>query len=69
MVNTERDPAKLKAVLIATGHKNGKTPQGHHAHHKIPVALGGKTTTKNIVVIPKAKHIAIHKANRAKGKI
>jgi len=69
MMDKERDPAKLKEVLIAKGHTSGKTPAGHHAHHKIPVAEGGKTTVKNIVVIPKKQHIAIHKSNRAKGRI
>lgn len=68
-IKKERDPIKLKEVLKDKGYSNGKTPKGKEAHHKKPVALGGKTTTKNIIVISKTKHKEIHKQNKNKGKI
>lgn len=68
-IKKERDPEKLKEVLIKKGYSGGKTPVGKEAHHKKPVALGGKTTTKNIVVIKTEKHKEIHANKRKQGKI
>lgn len=68
-IKKERDPEKLKKVLIQKGYSGGKTPAGKEAHHKKPVALGGKTTNKNIVVIKKEKHKNIHANKRRQGKI
>ena len=69
VMKKERDPEKLKKVLKAKGYSKGKAPRGEEAHRKKPVAEGGKTTQKNIVVIPKEKHQAIHRQNRKRGRI
>ena len=68
-IKIERDPKKLKKVLVQKGYSNGKAPAGKEAHHKKPVALGGKTTPKNLVVIDKEKHKQIHGNKRKAGKI
>lgn len=63
--NNERSRTKLKKVLKRKGYSSGKLPKGKEAHHVKPVAEGGKTTKKNIRVVSKVKHKAIHK-NRQK---
>lgn len=68
-IKKERDPTKLKKALEEKGYPSGKAPKGKEAHHKKPVAEGGKTTPKNIQVVTKAEHKKIHAANRKKGKI
>ena len=65
----ERSPIKLKKVLKQKGYSGGKAPVGKVAHHIKPVAEGGKTTKKNIRVIPEIKHTKIHKNRRKQGKI
>ena len=69
MVKKERSQSKLKKVLKQKGYSSGKTPKGKVAHHVKPVAEGGKTTKKNIRVIPKGKHQRIHANRRKRGKI
>lgn len=65
----ERSPKKIKKVLKQKGYKGGKVPKGKVPHHVKPVAERGKTTKKNIRVIPKGKHKKIHKNRRKKGKV
>ena len=65
----KRDSKKLKKVLEQKGYPQGKAPKGKEAHHKKAVAAGGKTTKKNIIVIPKGKHKRIHKKRRKLGKV
>lgn len=67
-VKKERDPTKLRKVLEK---KTGKPalPKWLEAHHKKPVAEGGKTTPKNIKIVSIPEHKAIHKKNRAKGRV
>ena len=69
MAEKERSQTKLKRVLRAKGYPSGKAPKGKVAHHVKPVAEGGKTTNKNIRVIPKGKHRRIHANRRRQGKI
>lgn len=69
MVKKERSQAKLQKVLKQKGYSGGKTPKGKIAHHVKPVAEGGKTTKKNIRVIPEGKHRRIHKNRIKRGKI
>lgn len=64
-----RNPKKLAKVLKQIGYPSGKAPKGKVAHHVTPVAKKGKTTKKNIRVIPERKHIVIHKRRRKKRKI
>jgi hypothetical protein len=66
---TERSTAKLKKVLKEKGYKSGKAPKGKEVHHVNPVAEEGKTTKKNVRVIPVGKHKKIHKNRRKRGKI
>lgn len=68
-IQKERNSTKLKEVLIAKGYTDGNVPAGKQAHHIKPVAEGGKTTVKNVMVISKAKHAQIHKNRRKAGKI
>ncbi len=65
-VKKERSPAKLKKVLKEKGYKSGKAPEGKQAHHTKPVSDGGKTTKKNVRVIPKEKHKKIHATRKKK---
>lgn len=69
MAKKERSQAKLKKVLKQKGYLGGKTPKGKVAHHVKPIAKGGKTTKKNIRVIPKGKHKRIHANRKKRGKI
>jgi len=69
MVKREGRQAKLKRVLKQKGYPSGKAPKGKVAHHVKPVAKGGKTTKKNIRVIPKGKHKRIHVNRKRRGKI
>lgn len=64
-----RNPGKLKRVLKAKGYPKGRAPKGNIAHHVKPVALGGKTTKRNVRVISIGKHVRIHKNRRKQGKI
>jgi len=68
-VKKERSPKKVKKVIKAKGHPSGKLPKGKELHHVKPVAEGGKTNTKNIRIISKAKHKKIHSNRRKLGKI
>jgi len=69
MVKRERSQIRLKKVLKQKGYSSGKAPKGKVAHHVKPVAKGGKTTKKNIRVIPKGKHQKIHANRKRRGKI
>jgi len=69
MVKRERSRAKLKRVLKQKGYRKGKVPKGKVAHHVKPIASGGKTTKKNIRVIPMGKHQKIHANRKRRGKI
>ncbi len=69
MAKRERSQAKLQRVLKQKGYSGGKAPKGKVAHHVKPVAEGGKTTKKNIRVIPKGKHQRIHANRKKSGKI
>lgn len=64
-IKKQRDPEKIKSVIIKKGYPSGKLPKGKELHHIKPVVEGGCTTTKNTRVIPAGKHTKIHK-NRAK---
>lgn len=68
-IRRERSPKKLARVLKSKGYKSGKAPKGKVPHHVKPVAGGGKTTKKNVRVIPKGKHKRIHRNRGRKGKI
>jgi hypothetical protein len=68
-VKRERDPRKVKSVIKRKGFPSGKLPMGKELHHKKPVALGGKTTLQNTVVILKTKHQKIHASKRKNGLI
>jgi len=65
----ERDPKKVKQVIIKKGYPTGKLPKGKVLHHVKAVAEGGKTTAKNTRVISEAKHKKIHANRKAVGKI
>jgi len=69
MAKKERSQTKLKRVLEQKGCPSGKAPKGKVAHHVKPIAGGGKTTKKNIRVIPKGKHQRIHANRKRRGKI
>ncbi len=69
MIKRERSQVKLKRVLKQKGYPSGKAPKGKIAHHVKPVAEHGKTTKKNIRVIPKGKHHRIHANRKKQGKI
>ncbi len=69
MAKRKRSQTKLKKVLKQKGYPSGKAPKGKVAHHVKPVAKGGKTTKKNIRVIPKGKHQRIHANRKKRGKI
>ena len=69
MAKRERSQAKLQRVLKQKGYSSGKAPKGKVSHHVKPVAEGGKTTKKNIRVIPKGKHQRIHANRKRQGKI
>jgi len=69
MAKRKRSQAKLKKVLKQKGYPRGKAPKGKVAHHVKPVAIGGKTTKKNIRVILKGKHKRIHANRKKRGKI
>lgn len=69
MVKRGRSQVKLQKVLKQKGYSIGKAPKGKVAHHVKPVAEGGKTTKKNIRVIPKGKHQKIHANRKKRGKI
>jgi len=69
MAKRERSRAKLKRVLKQKGYRGGKVPKSKVAHHVKPIAKGGKTTKKNIRVIPKGKHQRIHANRKKRGKI
>jgi len=68
-IKRERNPQKLKKVLKQKGYKSGKVPKGKVPHHVKSVAERGKTTKKNIRVIPKGKHKRIHKNRKKRGRI
>ena len=65
----QRSLAKIAKVIRAKGYPSGKLPKGKVLHHIIPVALGGKTTTRNTRVHTVAKHNHIHANRRKVGKI
>ena len=65
-IKKERDPLKLRDVLIKKGYPNWKLPKWKVAHHPKPVAEWWKTTPKNIKVISETRHKQIHKNNRKK---
>lgn len=69
MVKSKRNQAKIRKILKKRGYKGGKPPKGKVVHHVKAKAKGGKETTKNIKVIPRKKHIKIHKNRRKRGKI
>lgn len=69
MAKKERSQVKLQRVLKQKGYSGGKVPNGKVVHHVKPVAEGGKTTKKNIRVVPKGKHQKIHANRRKQGKI
>lgn len=69
MAKKERSRVKLQRVLKQKGYSGGKVPKGKVVHHVKPVAEGGKTTKKNIRVIPKVKHQIIHTNRKKRGKI
>lgn len=69
MVKRERSQSKLRRVLKQKGYPSGKALKGDVAHHVKPVAEYGKTTKKNIRVIPKEKHQKIHSNRKRQGKI
>ena len=68
-VKKERSPKKVEKVVKAKGHPSGKLPKGKELHHVKPVAEGGKTTSKNTIVVSKAKHKKIHSNRKKRGKI
>lgn len=68
-IKKERGHSKLKKVLKQKGYKKGKLPKGKVAHHVKPIARGGKTTKKNVRVVPTSKHKKIHKKRRKRRKI
>ena len=68
-IRRERSPRKIARVLRSKGYKSGKAPKGKVPHHVRPIAQGGKTTKKNIRVIPVGKHKRIHRNRRRRGKI
>lgn len=68
-IKKQRDPEKVKKVLIQKGYPTGKLPKSKELHHVKPVVLGGKTTNKNTRVMTKAKHERIHENRRKIGKI
>ncbi len=68
-VKKERSPAKVEDVIKAKGYPSGKLPNSKELHHVIPVAKGGKTTTKNTRVVTKAKHKQIHANRKKRGEI
>lgn len=63
------DQEKIRKILIKRGYKNGEAPRGYEVHHIKPRKLGGKETPKNIKVIKKSKHKAIHANRRVQGLI
>ncbi len=69
MAKKERSQAKLKRVLRQKGYSSGRAPKSKVAHHVKPVAEGGKTTKKNIRVIPKGKHQKLHANRKKRGRI
>ncbi len=60
---------KIKKILTKRGYKGGVAPRGYEVHHMKPRKSGGKETPKNIRVIKKSKHQAIHANRRMRGKI
>jgi len=65
----ERKPAKVASVIRAKGYPSGKLPKGKVLHHVKPVALGGKTTTRNTRIVTATKHRKIHVNRRKAGGI
>lgn len=65
----ERNPKKIQRVIKQKGYPSGKLPRGKILHHINPVAERGKTTNANTRVIPKQKHIQIHKNRKKRGRI
>ena len=61
------DQEKIRKILIKRGYKNGEVPRGHEVHHIKPLEEGGKDTPKNIKVIKRVKHLAIHINRRKRG--
>ena len=68
-IKKERDPQKVQRVIKQKGYPSGKLPKNKVLHHPKPVAIGGKTTKKNIRVVTKAKHKQIHQNRNKRGKI
>lgn len=68
-IKKERDPEKVKKVLIQKGYVGGELPKGKELHHVKPVVSGGKTTNKNTRVVTETKHKQIHENRRKLGKI
>ncbi len=69
MAKRERSQTKLQKVLEQKGYSNGKVPKGKVAHHVKLVAEDGKTTKKNIRIIPKEKHKKIHTNRKERSRI
>lgn len=68
-IKKERDPKKMEKVLKQKGYPGGKPPKGKTPHHVKAVAVGGKTTKRNIRVVIEGKHKQIHKNRQKVGKI
>ena len=68
-IKKQRDPEKIKSVIIRKGYPAGKLPKGKELHHVKPVTEGGLTTPKNTRIISAGKHKQIHKNRAKRGKI
>jgi len=68
-IKKERDPQKVAKVIKQKGYPSGKLSKGKVLHHIKPVAVGGKTTKKNTLVVTTTKHKQIHKNRAERGKI
>ena len=69
MPKRKPDLEKIKKILKKRGYKDGEPPRGQEVHHIVPLAEGGKDTSKNIRVVRKEKHKQIHKNRKKRGKI
>jgi len=67
MTKRKANQEKIKEILEDRRYKNGEVPRGWEVHHIKPLAEGGKDTPKNIIVIPRRKHIKIHKNRKKRG--
>lgn len=68
-IKKQRDPEKIKKVLIQKGYLSGKLPNGKELHHVKPVIEGGITSNKNTRIVTAAKHRQIHTNRKARGLI